>query len=118
VGRDDRHRSIAPSPPGSSPPPPPGVLALASPAVPALVDPSGVMYPPPRRSMDIEHRERLLRRIPVSLLDMEISRRYYPPGLSFAGGTDVPGAQGVGARRGIVARMGDRRYLRPEVMTA
>jgi hypothetical protein len=47
--------------------------------------------------MDVEHWEWIFWGVPISLFDVEKRRWYTPPGLSVAGGTDVSGAQGVGA---------------------
>jgi hypothetical protein len=81
-----------------------------------LVAEGGELHPATRRCLDEQHRQWILRRLPVSLLDVEIGRGYNPPGLGIAGGTDVQGAQGVGQRRGQLERMGECRSLRREVM--
>jgi hypothetical protein len=77
--------------------PPPGVVVLPPSPLPALVAIRGELHPTARRRVDEQHWQWVLRRLPISLLDVEISGRYQAPGLSLAGGADVQGAQGVGA---------------------
>jgi len=88
---------------------------VASPAVPALVDPRGVLHPSPRRGLDVEHWERLLRGVSVSVVDVAVGGWPCEAGSGVAGGADVSGAPGVGAGRRVVAGVGNGWRLRPAV---
>jgi hypothetical protein len=90
-------------------------VAVASPAVPALVDPRGFLHSSARRSVDVEHWERLLRGVPVTVVDVAVGGWPCEAGSGVAGGADVSGAPGLGAGRRVLAGMGNRWRLWPEV---
>ncbi len=111
MARADRHLSICSGRTGGTggnSSASPGMVVLASPPLPEVVAIRGELHPAARRRVDEQHRKWVLRRLPVSLLNLEISGRDAPPGLSLADGADVPGAQGVVARWWQLAGMGNR----------